>query len=148
MREAKINRWKDSLVSLGMTVLEVVKVIDESATKIALVIDPVGKLLGTVTDGDIRRGILRSVRLDQPIEKIMNRNPTTASFHTPKEVVIASLRQHSMQPGCGVATFCSFARLNWHETIPWLSLRCCAPLSNFATALISTFIGPASPAYP
>ena len=77
--------------------MEVMKIIDESATKIALVVDAVGKLLGTVTDGDIRRGILRSVRLDQPIQKIMNRNPTTASFNTPKEVVIASLRQHSLQ---------------------------------------------------
>jgi dTDP-glucose pyrophosphorylase len=77
--------------------MAVMKAIDEGASKIALVVDGEGKLLGTVTDGDIRRAIIRSIGLDQPVEQIMNRNPTTASSNTPGEVVIATLRQHSLQ---------------------------------------------------
>ncbi len=77
--------------------MAVMKAIDEGSSKIALVVDGEGKLLGTVTDGDVRRAIIRSIGLDQPVEKIMNRKPTTALGNTPGEVVIATLRQHSLQ---------------------------------------------------
>ncbi len=46
---------------------------------IVLVVGENGKLMGVVTDGDIRRAILAGVGLDQTIDRIMNRNPITVS---------------------------------------------------------------------
>lgn len=47
--------------------------------QIVLVADASGSLLGTVTDGDIRSGLLRGLELGEPVARIMNPNPTTAS---------------------------------------------------------------------
>lgn len=57
------------------TILEVMKIIDETTMQFAAVVDKDLLLLGSVTDGDIRRGILRGVTLDQPIVEVMNKKP-------------------------------------------------------------------------
>ncbi len=53
---------------------EVLKVIDQGGVQLALVLDSNKRLLGTLTDGDIRRGLLYGQGLDSPAEKLMNRN--------------------------------------------------------------------------
>lgn len=64
----------DFIVSEDKTVFEVMKVIDHNAKGIAFVCKDT-KLLGVVTDGDIRRFILRRGKLDNPISEIANYNP-------------------------------------------------------------------------
>ena len=39
-------------------------------------VDNNSKLLGTITDGDIRRGILSGINLDDSVKKIINKEPT------------------------------------------------------------------------
>ena len=46
-------------ISAKAKIREVIKSIDQGAVQIALVVDAEQKLMGTVTDGDIRRGLLR-----------------------------------------------------------------------------------------
>ena len=65
---------KDFIVSEETTVFEVMKVIDHNTKGIAFVCKD-KKLLGVVTDGDIRRFILRRGNLDNPIREIANYNP-------------------------------------------------------------------------
>jgi dTDP-glucose pyrophosphorylase len=60
-------------------------VIDSGAVKIALVVDTDNKLLGTLSDGDIRRGLLRKKLLNETIEDVYFKNPTTANKGTQKE---------------------------------------------------------------
>jgi len=60
-------------------------VIDSGAVKIALVVDTDNKLLGTLSDGDIRRGLLRKKLLNETIEDVYFKNPTTANKGTSKE---------------------------------------------------------------
>lgn len=52
-----------------------IKCIDASGGEIALVVDELRRLVGSVTDGDVRRALLRSVELDAPVSQIMNVNP-------------------------------------------------------------------------
>ena len=54
-------------MSNNVKVREAIKVIDEAVLQVALVVDTESRLIGTVTDGDIRRGILRGVNLDAPM---------------------------------------------------------------------------------
>ncbi|NCQ55978.1 MAG: CBS domain-containing protein [Alphaproteobacteria bacterium] len=49
--------------------------IDKSGRHILLVVDDKRRLLGTITDGDIRRSILKGSNLDQSIDSIYNKNP-------------------------------------------------------------------------
>lgn len=60
------------LIDRSASVIEAMKVIDRGAVQIALVVDGQGQLLGTLTDGDIRRGLLKGEQLDAPVERIMN----------------------------------------------------------------------------
>ena len=53
------------------TIKEALGIIDSGAMQIALVVDDNDKLLGTLTDGDIRRGILRGLDLDSSIATIV-----------------------------------------------------------------------------
>ncbi len=52
------------------------EVIDNGAKGIALVIDDRERLSGTITDGDIRRAILKGVSLESPVKSIMNEHFT------------------------------------------------------------------------
>ena len=79
--------WKKAAVSPETTVKETIAVIDKIALQIALVIDPDGKLLGTVTDGDIRRGLLKGVTLDDPVKQIYYVSPLTASVDDDTQVI-------------------------------------------------------------
>jgi len=62
-------------ISKDETIKKALKQLDENARKILFVIDGEGKLIGTITDGDIRRWILKHGSLNDAVEKIMNDNP-------------------------------------------------------------------------
>ncbi len=84
--------WKKTLISPLQSIVEAMRIIDRSALQIALVVDEQMKLLGVVTDGDIRRGILKGVQLDQPVTRIMAENFTSAQETSSKEEIIALMK--------------------------------------------------------
>ena len=70
-----------------------IKVIDQGALQIALVVDAEKRLIGTVTDGDIRRGLLNGLNLDSPVEQIMNRQFRSVREGTKESEVLALMRR-------------------------------------------------------
>ena len=66
------------LIRPNLTIGEALSVIDSGAVKIALVVDTDNKLLGTLSDGDIRRGLLRKKTLNETIKNIYFKDPITA----------------------------------------------------------------------
>lgn len=68
-----------SLVGPATTITHALEALEASDGKIVLVVDEERRLLGTVTDGDVRRGILRGVGLDRPVTEVMNRTPVTGA---------------------------------------------------------------------
>lgn len=67
--------WKDVLVAPDVTILEAMKIIDETTMQFVAVVDDDMRLLGTVTDGDIRRGLLKGLSLEKSIQNVMNTSP-------------------------------------------------------------------------
>lgn len=67
--------------------------IDASGGQIALVVDDSGRLVGTITDGDVRRGILRGVTLTSPTNDVMNPSPRTLPRGTPASEIAAALKR-------------------------------------------------------
>ncbi|MEK4353578.1 nucleotidyltransferase family protein [Paenibacillus sp. FSL R5-0475] len=70
-----MTKWRKILISPQVTILQTMKLIDDSALQFAIVVDENRCLLGTVTDGDIRRGLLKGLSLDTSIQKVMNETP-------------------------------------------------------------------------
>ncbi|MBL8013106.1 MAG: NTP transferase domain-containing protein, partial [Candidatus Omnitrophica bacterium] len=67
---------KDLFIYKSTTVKESLKKLNQTAARVLLVVDGRGRLLGTITDGDIRRYILKGKSLDESIEDVYNRKPT------------------------------------------------------------------------
>ncbi|MEO1537197.1 MAG: nucleotidyltransferase family protein [Pseudomonadota bacterium] len=74
-----------------------IEAIDRSKRQIALVVAPDGKLVATVTDGDVRRGILRGVELDGPVSQVMHQTPTTITEGVPDAETRRLIRERKLQ---------------------------------------------------
>jgi dTDP-glucose pyrophosphorylase/predicted transcriptional regulator len=69
------KRYLKNIVQRDLSVTNALKRMDEAGQKILFVADNDSRLLGTVTDGDIRRWILRGKSLNEKIWKAMNSSP-------------------------------------------------------------------------
>jgi dTDP-glucose pyrophosphorylase len=85
--------WRKVVVSERHTIRHTIECIDRSSLQIALVVSPSGRLLGTVTDGDVRRGILKGIQLDEPVNLVMNQTPHTIGSGLEREAVLSLMRQ-------------------------------------------------------
>jgi len=92
-----MKNWQKTIVREYNTLLEVMKIIDESLLQFAVVVDIDNHLLGTVTDGDIRRGILKGHSMDVLITKVMNRNPITALEQKPKNFYLGLMKSKQLK---------------------------------------------------
>ncbi len=72
-----MQNTRDLTLTQGATIREALSVIDGASAKIALVTDDRGRLVGTVSDGDIRRGMLRGLVIGDAVDEVMNRTPLT-----------------------------------------------------------------------
>lgn len=88
-----MNNWKQTLVAAGTSLREAIHILDSGAMQIVLVVDESRRLQGTVTDGDVRRGILKGISLDDPVGKIMNPSPTVARSGDERQVILAMMQQ-------------------------------------------------------
>lgn len=75
-------------LSLTSTIRDALQIINNGAMQMAVVVDSEGKLLGTVTDGDIRRGLLNNLRLEDSVETILHTTPTVATLSDTKEEIL------------------------------------------------------------
>lgn len=87
-----MKQWKKSVVRPNVTVRDTIRTIDEGAIQIAFVVDEDGRLLGTVTDGDIRRAILRGISLDDDAKSVMNPHPITAPSDMSRQAILEIMR--------------------------------------------------------
>ena len=70
---------------IDSTIINALSAINSGSVKIALVVDSDNKLLGTLSDGDIRRALLGKKTLNETIENVYFKNPTTANKGSSKE---------------------------------------------------------------
>ena len=68
---------KDIIVKSNITIRQAMKVLEKVTEKCLLVVDKNRKLLGTLTDGDLRRSILAGTRLSDDISGSFHPNPVT-----------------------------------------------------------------------
>jgi dTDP-glucose pyrophosphorylase/predicted transcriptional regulator len=87
---------RDIFVSRDTLILAAMQHLDKGAAQIVLVVDEADRLLGAVTDGDVRRAVLRGVGLDQPVSKAMNGAPVTAHAKIAQEVAVALMRERAV----------------------------------------------------
>jgi dTDP-glucose pyrophosphorylase len=67
------DRLRGSIVPETGSLRSAMEALDRGASEIALAVDGEGKLAGVVTDGDLRRALLRGSTLDEPLSAVLNR---------------------------------------------------------------------------
>jgi dTDP-glucose pyrophosphorylase/CBS domain-containing protein len=84
------------LLNESSSITDAIRILDRSAIKFLLIINSQQKLLGTITDGDVRRGLLKGLKLQSSVTEIMNRKPIVAQGQddlTKKAKLIKKLNQ-------------------------------------------------------
>src|SRR3954464_6826321 len=92
-----MKSWRKAVVGTQATVGEAIAAIESGSIQIALVLDDQNRLLGVVTDGDVRRGLLRGIPLTGLATDIMNRTPVSAPATLPREDRLHLMRQKSIK---------------------------------------------------
>ena len=66
---------KDLIIYSDVTIREAMLRLDDVSKGIVFVVNNEEKLQGTITDGDIRRWILKNGSMDEKVTSVMNNNP-------------------------------------------------------------------------
>ena len=89
--------YKEILVSQDISLMEAVKLMNTSSMQILLVVDDNQKLLGVVTDGDIRRALLENINFNEAINSIMTRSPITLTVPTDKSKALSLMKENDVK---------------------------------------------------
>ena len=66
-----ITDWKHLSLSKDLTIQDAIRCLNDNATQIVLIADEFGHLLGTISDGDIRQALLKTLSLETRVEQIV-----------------------------------------------------------------------------
>lgn len=88
--------WTKALLPLGSSIQEAIFNLDQSGLQIVLITAADGRLCGTVTDGDVRRALLRGLNLQGRVDDIMFRSPMVAPPEVGREMVLQLMRANKI----------------------------------------------------
>lgn len=91
-------------ISSAACVRDAIACIDRNAKGIVLVTDAEQRLIGTLTDGDIRRAMLAGLNLDEPVDALLRRKatstpalPVTAPVGTARDVLLRLMQERRIR---------------------------------------------------
>ena len=86
------DSWKRVLITPDISIMSAIKRLSDEGMRILLVVDPEQHLIGVVTDGDIRRYILKQGNLELSVDQVMKKDPITASTLEDPEQLLIKMR--------------------------------------------------------
>ena len=94
-KKRKSDNWRKTLLSPGASIKEAIESLSQSSMQIILVVSNDNLLIGTVTDGDIRRGMLKDIQLTDKISSIMNLDPLISSPEMSGSFILKLMQSNS-----------------------------------------------------
>jgi dTDP-glucose pyrophosphorylase len=89
--------WRKAILPANATIEQAIRNLDEASVRIVLVANEEGVLEGTLSDGDIRRGLLKGLNLDSPIANIIRHNPLVVPPELERELVMQLMVANKIQ---------------------------------------------------
>ena len=84
---------KELIVLPNVTIKDALKKLSQSNEKCLIVADKNSILLGTLSDGDIRRALIKQIPMDSDLKNIMNLSPVTAFMTDSLDQVTAMMKK-------------------------------------------------------
>ena len=92
-----MKNWEQTLIHAQTSLRQALGVINEARSQIALVVDGERRLLGTLSDGDVRRGLLGGLGLDDKVSAAMYREPTCARVTDSRDTILSMMRRQGFR---------------------------------------------------
>ena len=89
--------WEKALLIQNASIKDAIRCLDASSLRIVVVINKQGKFEGTISDGDIRRGLLKGLDLSSPIESVTHRNALVVPPSFGRDMVLQLMRSNQLQ---------------------------------------------------
>lgn len=97
MNEASHEIWRSALLAESATVKDAISCLDRTAMQVVIVVDDDERLVGTLTDGDIRRGLLRGLELSSHVAGIIHRNPVVVPPQWGRDTVLQLMQANKIR---------------------------------------------------
>ena len=91
------NKWKQTVLTTKASIQDVLKNLNKTGARITMVENSKKEFQGTVSDGDIRRGLINGLQLNSSIKKIVNKNSLTVIPKTKSEKVLNLMSKYKIQ---------------------------------------------------
>ena len=91
-----MNNFQDVVVTQNIKIRESILILEKSNKKIVLVVDDNFRLIATISDGDIRRGILKGISLDNCISEIYHIDFISINENKSKKEIIEIMKKNEI----------------------------------------------------
>jgi dTDP-glucose pyrophosphorylase len=92
-----MKNWEDTLITQDTSLRDALLTIDKTGCQLALVTGENRQLLGTLSDGDVRRALLKGVVLTDKVALAMYRDPTSASTELSRYAILQLMRMKGLR---------------------------------------------------
>jgi dTDP-glucose pyrophosphorylase len=89
--------WRKAILPANASIQQAITNLDQVAIKIVLVVNEAGELEGTITDGDIRRGLLKGLNLNSSIADVIHRNALVVPPEMVRDMVMQLMVANKVQ---------------------------------------------------
>jgi len=89
--------WREAILPINATIGDAIRNLDKVSIKIVMVVNKSGVLQGTISDGDIRRGLLKGLNLDSPVTTVIHANPLVVMPDLERDLVMQLMTANNIQ---------------------------------------------------
>jgi dTDP-glucose pyrophosphorylase len=89
--------WHQATLPANATIQQAIRNLDQVAVKIVLIVNESGQLEGTISDGDIRRGLLKGLDITSPITSVIHRNAMVVPPEMGRDLVMQLMVANKIQ---------------------------------------------------
>jgi len=97
-----MNNINNVLIKKKASIKKAIAIIDKGRIRMGVVVDKNNKMVGLVTDGDVRRAILNGISIDENVSKIMTKNPVYVEEGDDKKTIYHKLEIEKSKLGLPV----------------------------------------------
>lgn len=90
------DSWRKTLLPANASLHQAICCLDGNSLQIVIVVSDDGLLVGTLTDGDIRRGLLRGLEMSSPIESIIHKEPLVVPPQWGRDMVLQLMQANKI----------------------------------------------------
>jgi len=93
----EVESWKKIVTNFNATVADAINILNKTGLKIVLIVSENGFLEGTISDGDIRRGLLKGINITDSVSEIIHSNSLVVPPEMKREMVLQLMIANKIQ---------------------------------------------------